>query len=454
MKKVRSMMCMLLILTVAFSSQLWAAGVKEGLPPIPAKNVIVLIGDGMGFGAMELGRIMEYGTDGQLHIQKIRTVGLMTTNPAEGVVTDSAAAGTALASSTKTLNGSIGVDVNKNPVESITTYFQNAGKSIGLISTNTVDDATPAAFGAHVASRDGKSEIVRDYFESQWDVILGGGTKYFEPAKQNGVDMVEKFIESGYTYVTDRDALAKAPGSGKLLGLFTPSYMNYISDLEEYQSNEPSLREMTMKALDILSNDEDGFFLMSEGARIDHAAHAGDATAVWLEMIEFDNTVQYCLDWAAEHGETLVVVTADHQTMAIAPSEVIDIDGLKNVSVSAEYMALQLEKNNDNTAYTVESIQDVFLTYAGIELSKAEAIELQGNLPLELYSYQLGWEIGSVLSSKLGVGLWSRDIRSSGITGGHSAAWVPVFAQGPGAEAFMGSYDNTDFANILKSVVK
>ncbi len=211
---------------------------------------------------------------------------------------------------------------------------------------------------------------------------------------------------------------------------------------------------MTMKALDILSNDEDGFFLMSEGARIDHAAHAGDATAVWLEMIEFDNTVQYCLDWAAEHGETLVVVTADHQTMAIAPSEVIDIDGLKNVSVSAEYMALQLEKNNDNTAYTVESIQDVFLTYAGIELSKAEAIELQGNLPLELYSYQLGWEIGSVLSSKLGVGLWSRDIRSSGITGGHSAAWVPVFAQGPGAEAFMGSYDNTDFANILKSVVK
>jgi len=333
---------MLLILTALFSTQLWAAGVEDDLAP--AKNVIVLIGDGMGFGAMELGRIMEYGTDGQLAIQRINTVGLMTTNPADGVVTDSAAAGTALATSTKTINGSIGVDVDKNPVENITTHFQNSGKSIGLISTNTVDDATPAAFGAHVASRDGKSEIVRDYYDSQWDVILGGGTKYFGPDKQNGVDMIEKFIAAGYTYVTDRATLAAAPDSGKLLGLFTPSYMNYISDLEEYQSNEPSLREMTMKALDILSKDEDGFFLMSEGARIDHAAHAGDATAVWLEMIEFDNTVQYCLEWAAERGDTLVVVTADHQTMALAPSEVINIEGLKNVSVSAEYMALQLEK--------------------------------------------------------------------------------------------------------------
>jgi alkaline phosphatase len=452
MKRLRGIMCILLILTALFSTQLWAAGVEDDLAP--AKNVIVLIGDGMGFGAMELGRIMEYGTDGQLNIQRINTVGLMTTNPADGVVTDSAAAGTALAASTKTLNGSIGVDADKNPVESIAEYYQNFGKSIGLISTNTVDDATPAAFGAHVASRDGKSEIVRDYYDSQWDVILGGGTKYFGPDKQNGVDMIEKFIAAGYTYVTERDALAAAPDSGKLLGLFTPSYMNYISDLEEYQSNEPSLREMTMKALDILSKDEDGFFLMSEGARIDHAAHAGDATAVWLEMIEFDNTVQYCLEWAAERGDTLVVVTADHQTMALAPSEVIDIEGLKNVSVSAEYMAIQIEKNSDKTAYTVESIQDVFTTYAGIELSEAEAAELQGNMPVELYSYQLGWEIGSVLAAKLGVGLWSRDIRSAGITGGHSAAWVPVFAQGPGEEAFMGSYDNTNFAQILKKVVR
>ena len=193
---------------------------------------------------------------------------------------------------------------------------------------------------------------------------------------------------------------------------------------------------------------------MSEGARIDHAAHAGDATTVWREMIEFDNTVAYCLEWAAAHGDTLVIVTADHQTMAIAPSESIDIEGLKRVSASAEYMALQVKRTADGTAFTTESIKEVFKMYAGLELTDADALQLQQNMSVKLYSYQLGWEIGSVLAAKLGVGLWSRDIRNAGITGGHSAAWVPVFAEGPGAELFAGNYDNTQFPVLLKQAVK
>ncbi|MCF6335600.1 MAG: alkaline phosphatase, partial [Spirochaetales bacterium] len=296
MKKMKGLLFVVLMVLVITSVSLWAEGERE---QVKAKNVIILVGDGMGMGTMELGRIMEYGKDGRLNIQQMKTIGLMTTNPADGIVTDSAAAGTALATGVKTFNGGIGVDINKNPVESMTTYFQNSGKSIGIISTNTVDDATPAAFGAHVADRyAGKSEIVRDYYDSQWDVLLGGGTKYFGPAKQDGVDMIEKFKESGYRYVTTRDELMNISGTGKLLGLFSRSYMNYKTDRDEYISTEPSLKEMTMKALDILSKDPDGFFLMSEGARIDHASHAADATSVWLEMIEFDDAVKYCLDWA------------------------------------------------------------------------------------------------------------------------------------------------------------
>lgn len=443
---------LVIMIMLALAGSVWAEGVQE--QPVKAKNVILLIGDGMGLGAMELGRILEYGKEGRLHIQSIEHVGLMTTNPAIGIVTDSAAAGTALATSTKTFNGGIGIDAEKKSVESITTYLQNMGKSIGLISTNTVDDATPAAFGAHVESRDGKSEIVRDFYDSQWDVILGGGDKYFGASKQNGVDMIEKFKEAGYAFASDRDELMAVSGSSKLLGLFTPSYMNYISDLEEYNSNEPSLQEMTAKALEILSMDQDGFFLMSEGARIDHAAHAGDATAVWKEMIAFDNTVKYCLDWAEEQGNTLVIVTADHQTMAIAPSETMDIEGLKKISASGEYMALQLKKNSDGTLYTIDSIKDVFAVYAGIPLTDAEALDLQSHMSMDLYSYQLGWEIGSLLSAKMGVGLWSRDIRSAGITGGHSAAWVPVFAEGIGAETFTGCYDNTELAKKIQAVIQ
>jgi len=350
----------------------------------------------------------------------------------------------------KTFNGAIGVDMNKEPVESVTEYFQDMGKSIGLISTNTIDDATPATFGAHVSDRySGKSEIVRDYFDSQWDVLLGGGNKYFGAAKQDGVDMIARFQDAGYNYVETRDELMNVADTDKLLGLFSRSYMNYKSDREEYDSTEPSLQEMTMKALDILAADPDGFFLMSEGARIDHAAHAADATSVWLEMIEFDDTVKYCLDWAAENGDTLVIVTADHQTMGIAPTETIDIEALKNIQVSAEYMALQLEKNADETQYTTESIMDTFSEYAGITLTDQEALGLQNNMSVDLYAYKLGWEIGSIIARNMGVGVFDRTLRAAGGTGGHSAAWVPVFAQGPGADAYRGCYDNTDLHQLM-----
>jgi alkaline phosphatase len=446
MEKAKKMILVLLMLLVISSVSLFSEGIQEQ----KAKNIIILVGDGMGLGAMELGRIMEYGKDGSLHIQQMKTVGLMTTNPSDGVVTDSAAAGTAMATGIKTFNGGIGVDIDKNPVESMTDHFKKLGKGIGLISTNTVDDATPAAFGAHVADRyAGKSEIVRDYFDSQWDVILGGGTKYFGASKQDGVDMIEKFKDSGYTYVETRDELMNVSGTTKLLGLFTRSYMNYISDREENNSTEPSLVEMTKTALNILSADPDGFFLVSEGARIDHAAHAADATSVWREMIEFDNTVKLCLDWASQNGETLVIVVADHQTMAIAPAEHIDIEALKNISVSAEYMALQLEKNKEETAYTVESIISTFEKYAGLTLSEEDALELQVNMGVDLYPYKLGWEIGSILAKNMGVGVWSRDVRATGGTGGHSAAWVPVFAEGVGSKAFAGSYDNTDLYQLV-----
>lgn len=447
MKKMRDLILVMLMILVITSVSLWAEGERE---QVKAKNVIILVGDGMGLGTMELGRIMEYGKGGSLNIQQMKTIGLMTTNPADGIVTDSAAAGTALATGVKTFNGGIGVDVNKNPVESMTSRFQNMGKSIGIISTNTVDDATPAAFGAHVADRyAGKSEIVRDYYDSQWDVLLGGGNKYFGPGKQDGVDMIEKFKESGYRYVTTRDELMNVSDTGKLLGLFSRSYMNYKTDREEYNSTEPSLKEMTMKALDILSRDPDGFFLMSEGARIDHAAHAADATSVWLEMIEFDDAVKYCLDWAKENGDTLVIVTADHQTMGISPTETINIEALKKISVSAEYMALQLKKNADETVYTIESIMATFKEYAGIDLSQEDAEDLQKNMSVDLYAYKLGWEIGSIVAKYMGVGVFDRTLRAAGGTGGHSAAWVPVFAEGPGSDAFGGSYDNTDLYQLV-----
>ena len=155
---------------------------KENVSQKPPKNVIVMVGDGMGIGQLEVARLMEYGKDGRLNMESLDNVALMHTYSANNTVTDSAAAGTAIATGTKTNNESIGVDENGNEVKSMLDAFQARGKKVGVISTNTVTDATPAAFTASVANRwSGQAEVARQMLENEYDVLLGGGGDYFAP---------------------------------------------------------------------------------------------------------------------------------------------------------------------------------------------------------------------------------------------------------------------------------
>jgi alkaline phosphatase len=263
------------------------------------KNVILLIGDGMGLGAIEIARQLEYGKTGVLHLEKLEHVALMRTYSANNYVTDSAAGGSAIATGIKTNNESIGVDANGSEVDSVLDAFQNNGKKVGIISTNMVVDATPAAFGASVPNRwTGGANIARQLFDNRIDVILGGGASYFEADKQNGEDLIAKFKQAGYGITTTKEELSSINNPAKLLGLFHPTYMNFKLDKEVLHSQEPSLPEMTSKALDILSQGDKGFFLMAEGARIDHMEHAADITGIWKETIEFDQTVKEVVDWA------------------------------------------------------------------------------------------------------------------------------------------------------------
>jgi len=418
------------------------------------KNVIVLIGDGMGFGQMELARLMEYGPKGKLHMEAIENTAFVKTNSYDNIVTDSGAAGTAIATGVKTINKAIGVDENGVEVDSMADYFKDMGKSIGIISTNTVYDATPAAFGASATNRGDKGEIVRDMLEENWDVILGGGSKYFGPKKQDGEDYIEKFKSAGYTYVETQSELNSVQNADKLLGLFSYDYMSYKADREEINSTEPSLKDMTKVALDVLAKDQDGFFLMSEGARIDHAAHAADGTGVWKELIEFDEMVKYCMEWVEGRDDTLLIVTADHETMAVGASEALNIQALKAVEVSPEYMASKLVKTEDETMYTLDSIKSVYKEYANIELTDEEAKELQEIVTVDLYAYKAGWEMGSVIAKKFGVAAMDPELRKYGVTGGHTAAWVPLFATGTGAESFDGVLDNIEIFPMIQNIVK
>ncbi|KAF0818433.1 Alkaline phosphatase [Bacillus sp. ZZV12-4809] len=421
------------------------------------QNVILLIGDGMGMGQIEIARKLEYGKDGRLFMESLPHTALVHTESANNLVTDSAAGGTALATGRKTNNGMIGVTPDGKEADSILDLFKKNGKKAGIISTNTITDATPAAFTASVSNRwSGQEEIARQQLESGVDVLLGGGRAYFKPEKQSGRDLLKEAKQKGYAYAVNREELLSAKGS-KLLGLFNEGYMNFKSDRQILESKEPSLKEMTEKAIDILSKGEQGFFLMAEGARIDHASHAGDITGIWKETIEFDEAVKFAVEWAQKDKETLVLIVADHETMGISASEPLDIQHLKEVKASPQYMASQLAKDDNRGIYRSESVKNVLKKYANIDLTEMEIESFNRklqNTDSQVYPQSLAaWEIGSLIAEKYHGGILTGTVRALSSTGGHTGNMIPLFAYGNGSEAFTGVLENTDIPKKIAGLM-
>ncbi|GAB3471624.1 alkaline phosphatase [Kineococcus endophyticus] len=313
-------------------------GDSPGEVPTPdrAKNVIVLQGDGMGIAHRELIRLATVGQDGELAMDRLEVSGWVHTDPADPTetVTDSAAAATAYATGVRTFNGAVGVDVAGNPVPSLLERARDLGKSTGLVTTSQVTDATPAAFASHVLDRDDQSEIARQYMEeTKPDVVLGGGEDRWLPPAEPGAlpdhpwtdpteesagtagDLVARAQELGYEHVSNGAELAAAT-SPKLLGLFANEEMFEHRNEGEGAIYQPSvpLRDMASKALDTLSADEDGFFLLIEEEGIDEMAHHNNAHLTIAAGAAFDATVALVLDFVKAHPDTLVVVEGDHET--------------------------------------------------------------------------------------------------------------------------------------------
>jgi alkaline phosphatase len=352
----------------------------------------------------------------------------------------------------------VGMSPTGAELDSILDYAEVRNKATGIISTNKVTDATPAAFAVSAKSRDDEGAIAKAILNNDVEVVLGGGADEFTK-ETAGEDVVAMAEEMGYEHVTNESELmnAKAPNN-KLLGLFNPSYMNYKLDRDNVNSNEPSLKEMTKKAIEVLSRDEDGFFLMSEGARIDHAAHAADVHGVVAETLEFDETVEYAVEWAKKNGNTMVVVVADHETLGFSVTEPINKEALMDIEVSPEYMAAQMKEKANEPGMTIESIKNVFAEYADIEMTTQEAKEFnesiinnEGNM---YYTYMIGWEIGSVIAKEYNAGVLTSEIRAKSSTGGHTLNSVPIFAYGPESEAFNDVLDNTEFYQVMHDAFK
>ena len=267
------------------------------------KNIILMIGDGMG-----LAQIYSAMTanGGHLFLENFKNCGFSKTYSSDNYITDSAAGGTALSCGIKTYNGAIGVDPNKNSVPNIREMAEKKGLKTGLVSTSAITHATPASFMAHVSSRGSYEDIAADFLKSNIDVFIGGGVKNFEERK-DGRNLSRELKDKGYQVIYKISDIQNVK-SGKLAGLTA----------QEHNVPMPERGEMlvpaTQTAIDLLSQGKKGFFLMVEGSEIDFLAHENKTPGVVLETLDFDRAIGAALKFAASDGETLVIVTADHET--------------------------------------------------------------------------------------------------------------------------------------------
>lgn len=284
---------------------------KDLLPLVESKkikNVIFLIGDGTGLAQIASGQLAIAGPDGLLHMQTMPVTGIVKTHSSDNLITDSAAGATAYSCGLKTYNGAIGVDPKQIACKTILELAEEKGLRTGLVSTSSITHATPASFASHVVQRSMQEDIAADFLDSGVDVFLGGGVKWFHKnMRSDSMDLLQDFRAKGYEILFNKEELSTS-NSKKVLGLFA-------NDGLVRTENEPSSKAMVSKALDALNNDNnEGFFLMVEGSQIDWAGHDNNVEYLRREIQDFDEAVQEVLEFAQKDGETLVVLTADHET--------------------------------------------------------------------------------------------------------------------------------------------
>ena len=277
------------------------------------ENIILFIGDGMGVSHISAGKIAR----GNINLERFSTVGLVTTHSANRLITESAAASTALATGYKTNNRAISVSVDKEPLKTLFEYAKEKGKSIGVVVTKSVTHATPAAFLAHADDRRQQTDIAEQIATSDIDVLIGGGWAYFVPDSDKGSKRKDQknllaVLETRMPVILSNDELAAHIESPKLAALLAPR------DLPQASDRDYDLSRLTQIAIYILSKNRNGFVLMVEGSQIDSAAHDHDPQYLIAELIDFDAAVGTGLDFAQKNDRTLIVVTADHETGGLA----------------------------------------------------------------------------------------------------------------------------------------
>jgi len=418
----------------------WSVGIGCGRqsPSATPKNVILFVADGCGPASFTMARdYLRYkGTAMELALDSIQT-GSVRTHASDSRVTDSAASATAYACGVKTYNGAIAVN---DDLESIPTVLEGAeakGMVTGLVATSRITHATPAAFSAHVPRRSMEAQIAAQQIRQGVEVLLGGGRNFYadEAAggrRDDGRNIMDEAAGLGYTVVTDRNGFDAADAT-PLLGLFSGSHMDYEVDRDA--AAQPTLAEMTIKAIELLRDASDeGFFLMVEASRIDHAGHANDLVAHLHDILAFNDAVAQALAFAAEDGETLVVSTSDHETGGMTLGRNINGRGI----YAWHPEAIENTQGSYDQFQRTEGADPA--VYFGLpDLKDTERADIAA---------ATGWDQHAVLAeiiSQRSLVAWT--------TNGHTGVDVGLYAYGPGRDHFFGNVDNTHIGLALAEVM-
>jgi len=452
--KLKRIMAGLLLaaITVSMSLNVAAAGINDVTVDKKAKNIILVIPDGMSVDGLTLARW--YSGGGSLNVDSLAS-GLVRTYSSDAPIADSAPAGTAMATGFKSHTGFVGVLPDENtmpglkriadgdkrkPVATILEAARLAGKATGVIATSEIMHATPADFTAHDPSRKNYDSISEQQVYQGIDVVIGSGSQFFTKEKRGDKEDLLSVIKNKYQYVTTPGELEKV-NNGKLWAMFAPAAMAY--DFDRDPAKEPSLAEMTKKAIDILSKDEDGFFLMVEASKIDWAAHANDPIGIISDILAYDKAVGVALDFARKDGSTLVISATDHGNSGISigssatdtsydKTPLTDFIGpLKKASLTGEGIAAKLDETHSNAA-------EVLAKFYGITDLSAEELEAVKATKAADMNYTVGPMIGK--RAKLGF-----------TTTGHTGEDVPLYVFAPkGIDQLTGTVENTDIAVYME----
>jgi len=426
------------------------------------KNIIMVVADGMGPAYTTAYRYYADDPTTAAIEQTVfdrHLVGSASTYPApvSGYVTDSASAATALASGIKTYNGAIGLDVNKNKVETVLHRAKKMGKKIGVVVTSHINHATPASYISHNESRENYNALADSYIDNgiNTDVILGGGWKYFIRKDRN---LVDEYKAENFHYIDKYEDLATLPSDKPILGLFGNAGLPEAID----DSDNQRLLTMTKAAIPQLEN-PDGFFMLIEASQIDWSGHGNDINSAMAEVNDLAKTLEYLENYVASHPDTLVILTSDHSTggLSIAANGSYEWRPqlLTKMTESTKTIAKYFVNNDVSADVLKGKLMGTEVSPKEVELITTAKSEAEKKLNQYLAMSEAEQKSKNKPNIQRAIQKQLKqliDIKTNtGWTGsGHTAVDVPVFAFGPEKHRFAGSIDNTDIAKQIFNLLE